>query len=88
MNSILKKALVAAALAASTTLSAHAAESLRIVSAANPSGTWYIGMGAIGKVYTTMTPGTDVTMLPGGGATNPPRVLPAPRNWELRKTAF
>lgn len=74
MNSMLKKVLLAAALVASTSFAAQASESLRIVSAANPSGTWYIGMGAIGKVYTTMNPGTDVTMLPGGGATNPPRV--------------
>lgn len=74
MSSMLKKVLLAAMLVASTSMAAQAAESLRIVSAANPSGTWYIGMGAVGKVYTTMNPGTDVTMLPGGGATNPPRV--------------
>lgn len=74
MTSVLKKVLLATVLVASTSLAAQAAESLRIVSAANPSGTWYIGMGAVGKVYTTMNPGTDVTMLPGGGATNPPRV--------------
>ena len=74
MSSMFKKVLLAALLVASTSVAAQAAESLRIVSAANPSGTWYIGMGAVGKVYTTMTPGTDVTMLPGGGATNPPRV--------------
>ena len=74
MNRILKKALLTVTLIVAASLSAQASESLRIVSAANPSGTWYIGMGAIGKVYTTMNPGTDVTMLPGGGATNPPRV--------------
>ncbi len=75
MSFTLKKMVLAAMLVASTTLTAQAApESLRIVSAANPSGTWYIGMGAIGKVYTTMNEGTDVTMLPGGGATNAPRV--------------
>ncbi len=61
MSSMLKKVLLAAMLVASTSMAAQAAESLRIVSAANPSGTWYIGMGAVGKVYTTMNPGTDVS---------------------------
>lgn len=74
MNAFFRRALLSVMLVASTALAAQAAESLRIVSAANPSGTWYIGMGAIGKVYTTMTPGTEVTMLPGGGATNAPRL--------------
>ncbi|MCQ2444882.1 MAG: TAXI family TRAP transporter solute-binding subunit [Mailhella sp.] len=73
MTSILKKAFLAAALIACTAITSEAADSLRIVSAANPSGTWYIGMGAIGKVYSKMT-GADVTMLPGGGATNAPRL--------------
>ncbi len=73
MNSILKKALFSLAIVAATSMSAQAAESLRFVSAANPSGTWYIGMGAIGKVYSTIT-GKEVTMLPGGGATNAPRL--------------
>lgn len=74
MNAFFRKVLFSAMLVAGTALAAQGAESLRIVSAANPSGTWYIGMGAIGKVYTTLTPGTEVTMLPGGGATNAPRL--------------
>lgn len=65
----------------------QSAESLRCVSAANPSGTWYIGMGAVGKAYTNMNPGTDVTpMLPGGGATMRPVWPPAPRIWGWLKT--
>lgn len=74
MNSIFRKVLFALLMWTFMSATGYAADSLRIVSAANPSGTWYIGMGAIGKVYTDMNPGTDVTMLPGGGATNPPRV--------------
>ncbi len=82
MNRLFKTALLALAslslaapIAPVVTDAQAAAGSLRFVSAANPSGTWYIGMGAIGKVYTTMNKGTDVTMLPGGGATNAPRLV-------------
>lgn len=74
MKHLLKTAVLACALFAFGAVPSQSAESLRFVSAASPSGTWYIGMGAIGKAYTTMNAGTDVNMLPGGGATNAPRV--------------
>ena len=74
MHHFLKTVLLSCALLALGAMPSQSAESLRCVSAANPSGTWYIGMGAVGKAYTNMNPGTDVTMLPGGGATNAPRL--------------
>ena len=74
MHHFLKTVLLSCALLAPGAMPSQSAESLRCVSAANPSGTWYIGMGAVGKAYTNMNPGTDVTMLPGGGATNAPRL--------------
>lgn len=69
-----KTLLVALGLALSLTVPAQAVESLRFVTSPTASGTWYIGMGAIGKVYTDMFPGSDVTLLPGGGTTNVPRL--------------
>ena len=74
MHHFLKTVLLSCALLTLGAMPSQSAESLRCVSAANPSGTWYIGMGAVGKAYTNMNPGTDVTMLPGGGATNAPRL--------------
>ena len=74
MNRLFKTVLASCALLVLGAVPSQSAESLRFVSAANPSGTWYIGMGAIGKAYTTMNAGTDVNMLPGGGATNAPRL--------------
>ena len=74
MHHFRKTVLLSCALLTLGAMPSQSAESLRCVSAANPSGTWYIGMGAVGKAYTNMNPGTDVTMLPGGGATNAPRL--------------
>ena len=62
MHHFLKTVLLSCALLTLGAMPSQSAESLRCVSAANPSGTWYIGMGAVGKAYTNMNPGTDVTM--------------------------
>ena len=77
MHHFLKTVLLSCALLALGAMPSQSAESLRCVSAANPSGTWYIGMGAVGKAYTNMNPGTDVTMLVWP---------PAPRIWGWLKT--
>lgn len=50
-------------------------ESLRFVTSPTASGTWYIGMGAIGKVLSDNFPQYDVTLIPGGGTTNVPRLI-------------
>lgn len=54
--------------------SAASAKTLRIVTSPSASGTWYVGMGAIGKVLTDSNENLDVTLLPGGGTTNVPRI--------------
>jgi len=54
--------------------SAHAA-GLAINATAGPvAGTGYIGMGALGKVYSTTNDGAAVTMLPGSDVSNPIRL--------------
>ena len=56
MHHFLKTVLLSCALLTLGAMPSQSAESLRCVSAANPSGTWYIGMGAVGKAYTNMNP--------------------------------
>ena len=54
--------------------SAHAA-GLAINATAGPvAGTGYIGMGALGKVYSSTNEGASVTMLPGSDVSNPIRL--------------
>lgn len=54
--------------------SAHAA-GLSINATAGPvAGTGYIGMGALGKVYSSTNEGAAVTMLPGSDVSNPIRL--------------
>ncbi len=38
------------------------------------TGSWYVGMGIVGKIISDAYPGTEITMLPGGASTNPIRV--------------
>lgn len=71
--SILKNLLLSLAICLFTA-SLCSAESLRFVTSPTASGTWYIGMGAVGKAYTDMFSDADVTLLPGGGTTNVPRL--------------
>ena len=55
--------------------SAADAERLAITATAGPvAGTGYIGMGALGKVYTDTNEGASVTMLPGSDVSNPIRL--------------
>ncbi len=69
-----KASLVTLALSLLMVTAAQAAESLRFVTSPTASGLWYVGAGAIGKAFMDKNPGYDVTLLPGGGTTNVPRV--------------
>lgn len=51
------------------------AAGLAINATAGPvAGTGYIGMGALGKVYSSTNEGASVTMLPGSDVSNPIRL--------------
>lgn len=75
MFKLIKKMMIASLVILLNTGFAVAEESLRFVTSPTASGTWYIGMGAIGKVLTDAFSQYDVTLIPGGGATNVPRLI-------------
>lgn len=74
MKKILSSLLTAAIICAAPTFAANAND-LSINAAAGPvAGTGYIGMGALGKVYSTTNENAAVTMLPGSDTSNPIRL--------------
>ncbi len=50
-----------------------AAEHVKILSGPT-SGVWYVGMGAVGKAINTHYPDIKISLLPGGGLSNPIRL--------------
>ena len=69
---LLRAAALAAALFFLPSPSA-AAEHVKILSGPT-SGVWYVGMGAVGKAISTLYPDIKISLLPGGGLSNPIRL--------------
>lgn len=69
------KLALGCALAATLLSGPACAEPVKLNLISGPvTGSWYVGMGIVGKIISDARPGTEITMLPGGATTNPIRV--------------
>lgn len=73
MRTIIRFAL-GCALAASLLSGPACADPMKLNLISGPvTGSWYVGMGIVGKIISDAYPGTEITMLPGGASANPIR---------------
>ena len=71
----LSSILLSCTLALGLTVAQAGAEPMKLNLVSGPvTGSWYVGMGIVGKLITNAYPDTEITMLPGGATVNPIRM--------------